>query len=187
MIAPHQDIALFTSVQQGERLALTTLFTNYYQPLCQFAYQYVRNKEEAEEVVSEVFVQLWKNRHRITIYKSVKAYLYTSVKHACIASLRARQPFFETIDDVLTSAHVTDGTQPQNLMEFKELQDHFHYAVDQLPPRCRQVFVLSRFDNLKYKEISEVLDISEKTVEHQLAKALSILRETLQRYFRELH
>jgi len=182
LTTPHQDISLFKALQQGQRLALTTLFTTYYELLCQFAYQYLRNKEEAEEVVSEVFVQLWKNRERLSIDKSVKAYLYVSVKHAAIAAIRSRQPLFEDIDDLL---HMSDQSQPENTLEFLDLQQHFDRAVDRLPPRCKQVFMLNRFDNLKYKEISTLLDISEKTVEHQIAKALSILRETMQRYLRE--
>jgi RNA polymerase sigma-70 factor, ECF subfamily len=144
----------------------------------------VRNKEEAEEAVSEVFFQLWKNRNHLIIEHNVKAYLYVSVKNASLAIIRLRQPFFEDIDDVLTAANLTDHAHPEKIIEFHELRDHFQQAVDQLPARCRQVFVLNRFDSLKYKEISDLLGISEKTVEHQIAKALSILRESLHRYLR---
>lgn len=144
----------------------------------------MRNKQEAEEAVSEVFFQLWKNRDHINIEQNVKAYLYISVKNACLAVIRLRQPLFQDIDDVLIATTLTDHSHPEKIIEFHELRDHFQRAVDQLPPRCQQIFILNRFDSLKYKEIGDLLGISEKTVEHQIAKALSILRESLHRYLR---
>lgn len=186
MHTSSQDITLFQSVQQGNRLAFNTLFLTYYSPLCQFAYQYVRNKEETEEIVSDVFFTLWQNRDRLSIDRSVKSYLYTCVKHAAIAAIKKRQPLFLDIDDLLT-AQIADNEQPDRLHEFSEMAAYFQKAVDTLPLRCRQVFMLNRFDNLRYKEIGELLHISEKTVENQIVKALALLRERMQHYLTKLY
>lgn len=181
MPTPTQDIALFQSMKQGNRLALNSLFLTYYKGLCQFAYQYTRNKEETEEIVSDVFFSLWQNRDRITIEVSVKAYLYTCVKNASIALVKKRQPLFNDLEDVLNS-YAARHHEPDRLHEYVELKEYFNRAVESLPIRCKQVFILNRFDNLKYKEISTLLNISEKTVENQIVKALVVLRNALNRY-----
>lgn len=181
MPTPTQDIALFQSMKQGNRLAFNSLFLTYYKSLCQFAYQYTRNKEETEEIVSDVFFVLWQNKDRINIELSVKAYLYTSVKNAAIAIVKKRQPLFNDLEDVL-NRYAAREQEPDNLQEYNELKAYFNRTIESLPIRCRQIFILNRFDNLKYKEISLLLNISEKTVENQIVKALVVLRNALISY-----
>lgn len=178
----RSDIILFKQIQANDRLALNTLFTQYYDKLCRFANTYLRHAAEAEEVVADVFVYLWKNRHQLTIEKNLNAYLYIAVKHAALAVLKKQQPLYEDIDDILLQTDFADSTTPEQSLVHKELQQHIDLAIGALPHRCKQVFMMSRFDNLTYREISKILDISENTVENHLVKALSHLRKALRQY-----
>jgi RNA polymerase sigma-70 factor (ECF subfamily) len=175
---PDYDKILFERIRDDDRLALNALFTQYYQKLCSFANTYVHNTEEAEESVADVFVSLWKARKHLLMEKSLKAYLYASVKHAALATLRKRNPLLEDIDSLPDSMFVQQwGTEQVILLG--ELEQRLSKAIETLPLRCRQVFLMSRMEALSYKEISEILGISEKTVENHLVKAISILREIL--------
>lgn len=178
----RSDIILFKQIQANDRLALNTLFAQYYEKLCRFANTYLRQAAEAEEVVADVFVYLWKNRHQLTIEKNLKSYLYISVRHAALAVLRKQQPLYEDIDDVLQGTDFTDVATPEQALMHKELQQHIGLAIGALPHRCKQVFMMSRFDDLTYWEIGEILDISENTVENHLVRALSHLRKALKQY-----
>jgi RNA polymerase sigma-70 factor (ECF subfamily) len=181
------DIILFRQVKSDDRLALNTLFARYYQKLCGFATTYIRQADEAEEVVSDVFVTLWKNRHHLVIEKNLKAYLYVSVRHAALAVIKKRQPLFEDIEDILFENSHPDFHTPEQSLLHKELQQYINDTVDALPSRCKQVFLMSRVDELTYREISEILEISENTVENHLVKALSVLRDSLKRYHHTEH
>jgi RNA polymerase sigma-70 factor, ECF subfamily len=178
----RSDIILFKQVQANDRLALNTLFVQYYEKLCRFANTYLRHPAEAEEVVADVFVYLWKNRHQLTVEKNLKAYLYIAVKHAALAVLKKQQPLYDDIDDILMETDFADYTTPEQSLVHKELQQHIDAAIDALPHRCKQVFMMSRFDDLTYREISDILAISENTVENHLVKALSHLRRALKQY-----
>jgi RNA polymerase sigma-70 factor, ECF subfamily len=180
--AERSDIILFKQVQANDRLAFNTLFTQYYEKLCRFANTYLHDAAEAEEVVADVFVNLWKNRHQLTIEKNLKAYLYISVKHAALALLKKKQPLHEDIDDILLETDFADSITPEQSLVHKELQRHMDLAIGALPHRCKQVFMMSRFDNLTYREIGEILEISENTVENHLVRAFSHLRKALRQY-----
>lgn len=171
------DIVLFNLIKQDDRLALNTVFTSYYQKLCTFACTCSLTREQAEEVVSDVFFNLWKNRARLDIHSNFKAYLYRAVRNASFAIKKspAQGAYSE-------AESVADPVQPIYLLEYDELHEHVSNAVDMLPERCRQVFIMNRFEGMKYREISNVLGISEKTIEHHIVKALDIVRESVRRY-----
>lgn len=171
--------ALFFRIQQDDRLALNTLFANYYRKLCLFANTYLRNPEESEEVVADVFFTLWRNRHQLTVERNFKSYLYVSVRHAALAVIKKRQPIFEDIEDILFSTNLLDSTDPEKLFTQQEFQRLVNKAIEGLPPRCKQIFIMSRTEGMSYKEISKILDVAEKTVENQLVKALRLLRDAI--------
>jgi RNA polymerase sigma-70 factor, ECF subfamily len=171
------DIVLFNRIKLDDRLALNTLFTDYYDRLCKFACTCSLTHEQAEEVVSDVFFNLWKNRTRLEIHTSFRSYLYKAVRNAALV---IRKPLLN--GDFSLAEQVADPIQPELLMEYKELREHFDRTVNTLPERCRQVFVMSRFEGMKYREISSVLGISEKTIEHHIVKALDIVRESVRQY-----
>ncbi len=135
--------------------------------------------DEAEDLVQQVFVKIWEQRERLDIAWSLKAYLYKTVHNAALNRLRAantRSKYLETNAAQLENANVTpDDTA-------SELNERLQKALDLLPPQCRHVFELSRFEELKYREIADQLGISIKTVETQMGKALRILRLQLADY-----
>jgi RNA polymerase sigma-70 factor, ECF subfamily len=173
------DQTLFSRIKKDDRLALNTLFAHYYQKLCFFANTYLRNPEESEEVVADVFLTIWKNRHQLVIEKSFKSYLYVSVRHASLAAIKKRQPVFEDVEDILFNTNLLDTNDPEKILTHKEFQHQLTVAIESLPCRCKQIFLMSRMEGLPYKEISEILGIAEKTIENQLVKALRILRGSL--------
>lgn len=177
----EDHILLFRCIQRDDRAALNTLFSHYYQGLCTFANSFLHNTEEAEECVADVFISLWKNRKSLSIKSNFRAYLYTAVKYSAFACLRKRRPAFEDIDTI-PDTMTEDPWGTEQVVLQSELERHVDQAIETLPFRCRQVFRLSREDGLSYKEISEVLNISEKTIENHLARAIQILRKNLRMY-----
>lgn len=171
------DIALFNRIKLDDRLALNTAFAQYYDRLCKFASTCSVSHEQSEEIVSDVFFTLWKNRARLEIHTSFRSYLYKAVRNAALAEKKS------TLNEDFSKAErIADPVQPAMLMEYEELQSRFEYAVNTLPARCRQVFVMNRFEGMKYREISSALGISEKTIEHHIVKALDIIRESVRQY-----
>ncbi len=174
------DIALFNRIKQDDRLALNSVFTAYYDKLCRFACTCSLTHEQAEEIVSDVFFNLWKNRARLDVHTNFQSYLYRAVRNAALAvkksPLRA---------DVSQAEQVADPMQPVLVIEYEELKQYLDRIVNALPERCRQVFVMSRYESMKYREISAVLGISEKTIEHHIVKALDVIRESMKRYHKE--
>jgi len=170
---------LITRIRRDDRLALNTLLALHYQNLCLFANTYLRNPEESEEVVSDVFLNFWRFRHTIRIDRSLKSYLYTSVKNGALSMIKKRQPLFEDVEDILFYTNLLDSVDPEQLMTLMELQNQLDRAIETLPPRCKQIFIMSRMEALSYYEISEILGISEKTVENQIVKALHLIRQVI--------
>ena len=135
--------------------------------------------DEAEDLVQQAFVKLWESRGRLDIAWSLKAYLYKSVHNACLNRIRSRHVQSKYLDFNAQQLEMThtppDDTSP-------ELLERFQRALDDLPPQCRLIFELSRFEALKYREIADQLGISIKTVETQMGKALRVMRVQLADY-----
>jgi len=147
------------------------LFRTYYQSLCNYAYTSVRDREEAEEVVQSTFMSVWEKRDNLTIHTGVKPYLYAMVRNACLNLLK-----HEKIKQRHAAMEIASGERSSEsvsrAVEASELEHRIISAMSKLPEQCRLVFKLSRFEDLKYSEIADQLNISIKTVENQLAIAL---------------
>jgi len=152
------------------------LFNNYYTTLCRNAYRIVNNKEISEDIVQDVFFKLWDKRDKIVINTSLEAYLNRMVFNESISFLRKNKNFLEFSDEIEQSR---TNHEPNNTIEQKELNTIINDAINKLPPRCKTIFLLSRIEGLTYKQIAEQLNISVKTVENQMGKALKFLRKTL--------
>lgn len=176
------DNSLFNSIKRNDRLALNTLFTRYYSKLCAFANSYVQNKDDAEEIVSDVFLNLWKGRHSIKISSSLRAYLYISVKHAAFAKVKKRRTNLISIDDMLMEPQFINNDDPFEALAFHQIENHLEAVINSLPPRCRQIFVMKWVEGLTYKEIGEILGIAEKTVENQIIKAFDLVRNAIRKF-----
>lgn len=176
----HDENNLAQALRRGETAAFDAVFRRWYEPLCRYACRLADgDMDEAEDLVQQAFVKLWEYRARLDVSWSLKAYLYRTVHNACLNRLRARNVRSKYLDfnaQRLETMHTPpDDTSP-------ELLERFQRAMDALPPQCRHIFELSRFETLKYREIADQLGISVKTVETQMGKALRVMRTQLADY-----
>ncbi len=175
------DYLLSKVLLDDDAQAFERLFMVGYHPLLTFCEKLVDNTEVAEELVSEVFLKIWINRHTITISRSPKSYLYTSVRNISFDYLRKVKRYtFTNLDDATSLP--CDNFDPQKRSEYEELQVSIASAVAKLPKQCRQVYQLSRDHGLQYVEIAAELQLSVKTIETQMSRALKSLRKSLSHY-----
>lgn len=168
------SIALLRQIREGNQTAFKGLFDMYFTPLCRFIYYQTNNREVSEELTLDIFTYLWDNRSTFEIKLSMKAYLFQAARNRAINWLR-QQRTIVPIDAIDHSDLSTDVSA----IETEELYELIRAAVLALPDRCREVFNLSRNDNLTNKEIAEQLGISVKTVEAQITTALKRIRKFL--------
>ena len=151
------------------------LFDDYFYKLYSYALTIVKDEEEAKDIVQSAFIKLWKKRADVDMISSARSYIYTTVYHLALNSLRNK-----SIRDVhhqqLAKTSFVDASLA---MEGKEVYSRVMKEIEDLPPRCREAFKMSRFEGKKYSQIAEELGISTKTVEIQIGKALKVLREQL--------
>lgn len=171
---------LAQALRRGETAAFDAVFRQWYAPLCRYACRLADgDMDEAEDLVQQAFVKLWEYRGRLDVSWSLKAYLYKTVHNACLNRLRAgkvRSKYLDYNAQQLNDMYTPpDDTSP-------ELLERFQRAMEALPPQCRHIFELSRFETLKYREIADQLGISIKTVETQMGKALRLMRTQLADY-----
>lgn len=163
----------------GNKQAFKYFFDKYYNELCNFVNIYLHNNDLAEEVVQDIFVYFWENKSRINIQSSVKSYLFSASKYRSLNLLRDQKRNSELQKSIEKETHgafemSTDFFTDPN--EFKKLLDD---AVEQLPEKCKRIFLLSKQEELSNKEIAEKLNLSVKTVENQITIALKKLRSFL--------
>lgn len=156
------------------------VFYTYHADLCFFAHKMLGDEEDAKNIVQEVFIEIWEKRNSFEITQSIKAYLYRSVNNRCLNHLKHLTVRKKHAEYSLRMAEETES--PTDHLEYRELEADVSDALNSLPEQCRKVFLMSRMENLKYKEIAEKLDISQKTVEVHMGKALRILREKLKAF-----
>jgi RNA polymerase sigma-70 factor (family 1) len=168
-------------ISKGDKAAFEQAFRVYYQSLCNYAVPLIKDKDEAEEVVQNVFFNIWRKRGALQINSSLKSYLYRSVHNDCLNKLKHVKVKTLYAEDYRKTAGGGFNSAADTL-EAKELGLKINSAIDALPEQCGNVFRLSRFENLRYAEIAAQLEISVKTVENHMGKALKILREQLKDY-----
>lgn len=176
-------IELIKNIKKGDPGSLELLFRRLYPQLCAYANKYLGDMDEAEEIVQEVFVRIWNNRESLDEKQSVDAYLFTSVKNGCFNMLE-HWKIKDKYTDLLARIYTSPPEQSSSHEAFvaEELEKDFHRALEQLPPECRRIFELSRLEGLKYQEIASRLNISIKTVEVQMSRALQKIRFQLREY-----
>ena len=167
-------------VATGDYHAFRELFTHHYRSLCNYAMRVVVTREIAEEVVSDVFVKLWKNREQIEVHTSFQAYIYRAVRNQALDYLKLRihrQNERESLDSVQWNMTHADHFSPADELSFNEFYEYVEGCIQALPRQCQLIFRLSREEGLRYRDIAERLAISVKTVETQMSRALKVLRE----------
>jgi RNA polymerase sigma-70 factor (family 1) len=164
----------------GDEAAFEQLFRQFHPSLCRYAFTILKDTEAAEEVVQDVFLKVWEKRDSLTFTVSVKSYLYRAVHNGCMNLAGKKKKEVRMDEQPLKIVH--QSAAPVEDFQTRELEKAIASALNQLPEQCRKVFELSRFGNMKYKEIADTLGISVKTVENQMGKALRIMREQLATY-----
>lgn len=158
------------------------LFREQYPFVCQIVYRYVRDKSKVEDIAQEIFAELWVKKDLIQIHTSVTAYLRRMAVSRALNYIRDTKKYnWDELDIVTDPGHdpAYKGSSALQHLEEADLRKKIDHAVERLPEKCRMVFLLSRDEELSYSEISRQLNISVKTVENQIGKALRLLRSAL--------
>ncbi len=154
------------------------LYNRYYKPLCSHAVRFVYSKDVAEDIIAEIFYNIWKNQVFLNITVSFRSYLFTAVRNRCFLYLQQEYNKTTPIDNPVFQFPETSEA-PDQMLFYDDLQRQIEQAIAQLPPQCQKVFLMNRFEGKKYKEIADELQLALKTVEAHINKALVHLREVV--------
>jgi len=177
--ADYTEQQLLTALRMGNEVALRQLFDRHYPLLLGDIYRLIPDQDTCKDLAQEVFVELWRKRGDLDIHTSLRAYLRRAAVNRALNFIKTQKRIQLDDGDHLTN---TADTSPRDIarQEAQEsLEQALHAAIQTLPEKCRLVFSLSRFEQLSHREIAEQLDISVKTIENQITKAMKILREAL--------
>ncbi len=170
-----EDIELFNQLKNNNSRALDELFCRYYQGLCHFSFQILKSVELAEEVVSDVFLNIWLKRDRIEIRTSLKAYLFTAVRNQSLNyNNKYSQMFFQDLEKLDKENLISEFPADQSV-NYESTKIRIEDILSKLPEKRQLIFRMSRFDELSYKEIAEILNISVNTVQNQMIKAIQYI------------
>ena len=170
---PDQHIELYQTPEEFE-----VLFKQYFNPLTNFAYKYLHNLDDSREVVQETFAKVWNNRTNIKVHTSIQSYLFQATKNTVIDYVRKNKKYKKTEDDIeLSEEAITDDSFKLKPYLIKQA---ILQAMDKLKPKNKEIFRLNKMEGLTYKEIAAHLDISERSVEDNISRALKILKKELE-------
>ena len=168
---------LFEKLAEGDQSAFTTVFKAYYKDLVQFAFTFTKDADNAEEAVQEVFVRLWEKHSELKLHGSLKSYLLKSAQNYCLDEIRRRNIREQFAGEMeLQSLYVNDT---EEYILYSDLLNQIDRLLEQMPEEVAQTFRMNRFDGLKYQEIASQLNVSLRTVESRISKALQILHKAM--------
>lgn len=176
-LPPIKDEALIALLQQEPEKGMERIFRTYYTSMCAVVYKILPQANAVEDIVQEVLLAFWKKRDHLEVTTNLGAYLRRAARNRTLNYIRDRRLMSSTDEELSLAA--SDSYNSDMGIELSETQERIDAAINTLPERCRLVFVLSRFEEMTYPEIAGELNISVKTVEHQISKALRLLRERL--------
>ncbi len=180
-LMPDRQEQILILLKQNNQKGIEYLFNDYFEMLCLRSIRVVKKREVAEDLVQDLFLEIWNKRETLNITSSIKSYLFRSIVNRSLNWLRANKQIFDEVDEGVTNR--SDDYNITHTMQKNELEDYITSCIDELPEKCRLVFILSRFEELSYKEIASKLEISVKTVENQISKALKLLRSKMEIYY----
>lgn len=178
---------LWRKVKKGNIKAFEILYKLYFTPFCLYAYVLIPDEELVKEIVNDVFLKIWNKREDIKIKYRIKPYLYRCVHNSCLDHLKLKKNAFRQykIADISDKIKELEGEDEEYIIKqisLNNLEKDIAGSIDLLPARCKEIFILSRFELLSYIEISEKLNISVNTVKTQMSRALDSLRVNLRKY-----
>jgi RNA polymerase sigma-70 factor (ECF subfamily) len=174
----NQNI-LFEEIKKGNNAAFEYLFKNYYSRLCGYAARFIDDPESVRDIIQECFIKIWERRATLKSI-SILSLLFTMVRNSCLDYLKhsaiveqRRIEYLATIEGEEKLYHTDFSCDTEHETLYRELEEQIRCVIDRLPDRCKEVFILSRFEGLKNREIAEKLKISIKAVENHISRALS--------------
>lgn len=179
------DLLILTKIKNGDVKAFEQVFRLYYTPLCLYAASITGRTDIAEEIVQELFYVFWKERERLQLFHTIKSYLYGAVRNQSLQYWEHLDVRHRHRDAVLSRPDKDDEPDnPQDQIEYKELEDLINRTLRKLPERRLRIFKMHRFEGKKYAEIASSLSLSVKTVEAEMTKALRTLRKEIENYMK---
>lgn len=171
------ELQLLIRLKEGCHESYAILFNTYYKNLVLFAGTIIQDRAVCEDIVQNIFLKLWNERNNLVIETSLKSYLLRAVRNGCLDHLRHQK----IVENYVTRLYTTldDSDSVNNYVLYSDLYVHLQDAISKLPEKQKEAFIMSRFKDMKYKEIAEKLNISERAVEDRISKALSQLRINL--------
>lgn len=171
----NSDIILINRLRNGDESALTELYNKFWQSLFVSSYNVLKDKELCEDIIQDIFMNIWHNREKLEINISLKGYMYACARYQVFNQFKKNKDkihveLFEDLDKRF------QYSTPETQLMHDELLDQINSIVEALPEKCQLVYKLSREEQLSHKEIAERLDISTKTVENHITKALHVIR-----------
>lgn len=176
----YTDKELVEFLHQNDETAIERIFKQYYSYICSAVYKIIPDPNLTEDLAQDVFYELWRKREKIEINSSLKAYLKRAAINKALNYIRSKKMKFDSDDDAAVINIAVSSSEGS--YEAMELQEIINAVIDTLPEKCRIVFMMSRFEEMSYKEIAAKLEISIKTVENQISKALKILKREVNPY-----
>jgi RNA polymerase sigma-70 factor (family 1) len=179
------DAEALQRMADGDMSAYRFLFDQHFSDLCNFLMIYLHSKELSEEIALEIFTFIWEKRKTLHIKATFKSFLFSSAKNKAISLYRKEQKIMFTSIDFVQPIF-RDDSSSQQLMENNELREIINKAINKLPEKSKQIYLLAWEENLSHKEIAEQLGITPKTVENHVGIALRKLRESLNPYYQQI-
>ncbi|MDR1720102.1 MAG: RNA polymerase sigma-70 factor [Dysgonamonadaceae bacterium] len=179
----ESNTSLLERIAKDDNRAFRAFYDLYYSTIYKYASYYVKSLVLREEVVSDVFFQFWQNRKKNVELNNPEAYLITMTKNRALRALDNESRFNLEVIEQLHQDRLAHKQTPESILIDHEIAKNIKDAIDQLPERCRTIFLLAREEGLKYREIAEALQISEKTVDAQMVIAIRKLTQLLGKYF----
>lgn len=176
------DLSILKKIREGDIGTFEKVFRLYYSPLCLYAAGITGKMYVAEEIVQDLFYVLWKNREDINIYHSLKNYLYGAVRNRSLQYCEHQEVKNRHRETVWAKEEESREENPQDVLEYRELEELINRTLDKLPERRLRIFRMHRFEGKKYTEIASELSLSVKTIEAEITKALQMLRKEIENY-----
>jgi RNA polymerase sigma-70 factor (family 1) len=160
------------------QLALWRVHALFFHSLFRLIYSIVQSKEVTEELTNDVFIQLWQSRHKMKDVENPEVYLYVCAKNRAFAYLKSQKIAITSLDRLSDFDFQLERT-PEDILHSSEMLRYINAAIQQLPPKCKLIFMLVKESNLKYRQVAEILGLSQKTVEAQMSIALKKLSQAI--------
>ncbi|MBK9255138.1 MAG: RNA polymerase sigma-70 factor [Saprospiraceae bacterium] len=182
MYVKHKDmndkIKQIQEVKSVDNSTFEQLFTDHYDALYRYCQTMVKDQNDTEDIIQSVFMDLWNDRQKLVIHTSIKAYLFKAIYFKCMNKIKHDKVAFKYSNTVLNA----ENTTATDTLIIQEIAAKITETIESLPEQCRKIFSMSRMDGLRYNEIAEKLNLSPKTIENQIGKALKTMRVALSEY-----